>query len=124
MGDSFQANYASSRQHFQLETISSRWGESLLRIFTGFSSEIGTKLRDWAVGQAGGSRYSQAALSSNDSKTLYLWIRLASLEPGGEKGITQPYFLLLSRLTKNGLSCLLFRMEASGGGGRKALGAF
>ena len=39
--------------------------------FTGFSSEIGTKLRDWAVGQAGGSCYSRAALSSNDSKTLY-----------------------------------------------------
>ena len=38
---------------------------------TGFSSEIGTKLRDWAVGQAGGSCYSQAALSSNDSKTRY-----------------------------------------------------
>ena len=39
--------------------------------YTGFSSEIGTKLRDWAVGQAGGSCYSWAALSSNDSKTLY-----------------------------------------------------
>ena len=39
---------------------------------TGFSSEIGTKLRDWAVGQAGGSCYSRAALSSNDSKTLYM----------------------------------------------------
>ena len=38
---------------------------------TGISSEIGTKLRDWAVGQAGGSCYSQAALSSNDSKTRY-----------------------------------------------------
>ena len=38
---------------------------------TGFLSEIGTKLRDWAVGQAGGSCYSWAALSSNDSKTLY-----------------------------------------------------
>ena len=37
---------------------------------TGFSSEIGTKLHDWAVRQAGGSCYSQAALSSNDSKTL------------------------------------------------------
>ena len=37
-------------------------------INTGFSSEIGTKLRDWAVGQAGGSCYSWAALSSNDSK--------------------------------------------------------
>ena len=39
---------------------------------TGFSSEIGTKLRDWAVGQAEGSCYSQAALSSNDSKTRYI----------------------------------------------------
>ena len=39
---------------------------------TEFSSEIGTELRDWAVGQAGGSCYSWAALSSNDSKTLYL----------------------------------------------------
>ena len=38
---------------------------------TGFSSQIGTKLRDWAVGQAWGSCYSWAALSSNDSKTLY-----------------------------------------------------
>ena len=38
---------------------------------TGFSSEIGTKLRDWAVGQAEGSCCFQAALSSNDSKTLY-----------------------------------------------------
>merc|ERR1712020_164108 len=39
--------------------------------YTGFSSELGTKLRDWAVGQAWGSCYSWAALSSNDSKTLY-----------------------------------------------------
>ena len=39
---------------------------------TGFSSEIRTKLREWAVGQAGGSCYSRAALSSNDSKTLYI----------------------------------------------------
>ena len=38
---------------------------------TGFSSKIGTKLRESAVGQAVGSCYSQAALSSNDSKTLY-----------------------------------------------------
>ena len=37
---------------------------------TGISSEIGTKLRDWAVWQARGGCYSQAALSSNDSKTL------------------------------------------------------
>ena len=40
-------------------------------VSTGFSSQIGTKLRDWAVGQAGGSSYFWAALSSNDSKTLY-----------------------------------------------------
>ena len=38
--------------------------------YTGFSSEIGTKLRESAIGQAGGSCYSRAALSSNDSKTL------------------------------------------------------
>ena len=30
---------------------------------TGFSSEMGTKLGDWGVGQAGGRCYSQAALS-------------------------------------------------------------
>ena len=41
-----------------------------VRYRTGFSSEIGTKLRKWAVGQAEGSCYSRAALSSNDSKTL------------------------------------------------------
>ena len=45
--------------------------KNIVQLCTGFSSEIGTKLRDWAVGQAGGSCYSQAALSSNDSKTLY-----------------------------------------------------
>ena len=43
---------------------------------TGFLSEIGTKLRDWAVGQGGGSCYSWAALSSNDSKTRYNSIKL------------------------------------------------
>ena len=37
--------------------------------YTGISSQIGTKLRDWAVVQAGAGCYSQAALSSNDSKT-------------------------------------------------------
>ena len=40
-----------------------------VHVCTGFWSEIGTKLRDWAFGQAGGSCYSWAALSSNDSKT-------------------------------------------------------
>ena len=39
---------------------------------TGISSEIGAKLRDWAVWQAGSSCYSRAASSSNDSKTLYI----------------------------------------------------
>ena len=38
---------------------------------TGFSSEIGTKLRESAVGQAGGSCYSWAALSPNDSESRY-----------------------------------------------------
>ena len=48
-----------------------RWGTIdgvLAQTGTGFSSQIGTKLRDWAVGQALGSCYSWAALSS---KTLY-----------------------------------------------------
>ena len=40
-------------------------------ILTGISSEIRTKLRDWAIWQARAGCYSQAALSSNDSKTLY-----------------------------------------------------
>ena len=47
------------------------WSPALVVLCTGFSSEIGTKLRDWAVGQAGGSCYSRAALSSKDSETLY-----------------------------------------------------
>ena len=38
---------------------------------TGFSSQIGTKLRDWAIRQAWGRCHPWAALSSNDSKTLY-----------------------------------------------------
>ena len=37
---------------------------------TGILSEIRTKLRDWAIWQARASCYFQAALSSNDSKTL------------------------------------------------------
>ena len=37
---------------------------------TGFLSEIRTKLREWAVRQAGAGCYFQAELSSNDSKTL------------------------------------------------------
>ena len=42
------------------------------KLLTRFSSEIGTKLRDWAVEQAGAGCYSQAAMSSNDSKTRYI----------------------------------------------------
>ena len=38
---------------------------------TGISIQIGSKLRDWAVRQAGAGCYSRAALSSNDSKTRY-----------------------------------------------------
>ena len=51
-----------------------RWGTIdgvLAQTGTGFSSQIGTKLRDWAIGQAWGSCHTWAALSSNDSKTLY-----------------------------------------------------
>ena len=44
-----------------------------IRADTGISSHIGTKLRDWADGQAGASYYSRAALSSNDSKTRHLF---------------------------------------------------
>ena len=44
----------------------------ILFLYTGISSEIMTKLRDWAVWQARAGCYSQAALSSNDSKTLYI----------------------------------------------------
>ena len=40
---------------------------------TGISSQKRTKLRDWAVWQARAGYYSQAALSSNDSKMLYAW---------------------------------------------------
>ena len=61
------------RGHFGSEQKSWAEGDRRSRVFTsttsGFSSEIGTKLRNWAVGQAGGSCYSRAALSSNDSNT-------------------------------------------------------
>ena len=40
--------------------------------FTGISSHFGAKLRDWTVSQSRAGCYSQAALSSNDSKTLYI----------------------------------------------------
>ena len=40
---------------------------------TGISSLIRTKLREWAVWQARAGFYSRAAMSSNDSKTLYIY---------------------------------------------------
>ena len=46
-------------------------GDIKMERSTGTSSEIRTKLRDWAVGQVGAGCYSWAALSSNDSETLY-----------------------------------------------------
>ena len=46
-------------------------GGGFASVHTGISSQIGTKLRDWAVWQARAGCYSMAALSSNDSKTLY-----------------------------------------------------
>ena len=46
---------------------------------TGFSSEIGTKLCESAIGQAGGSCYSRAAFSSNDSKRLYFLLAIMPL---------------------------------------------
>ena len=42
---------------------------------TGISSQIRTKLRDWAIGQARAGCYSQAAVSSNYSKTLYMLLK-------------------------------------------------
>ena len=49
---------------------------------TGISSEIRTKLRDWAVWHARAGCYSQDALSSNDSKTLYFQTDLEEIPHG------------------------------------------
>ena len=46
-------------------------GYSSIDCFTGISRQIGTKMPDWAGGQAEAGCYSGAALSSNDSKTSY-----------------------------------------------------
>ena len=43
-----------------------RFESHLPKGHTGISSEVGTKLRDWASWQARAGCYSQAALSSND----------------------------------------------------------
>ena len=48
-----------------------RWHDLRSTVSTEISSQIRTELRDWAVWQARAGCYSQAALSSNDSKTLY-----------------------------------------------------
>ena len=42
---------------------------------TGILSEIGSKLRDWAVWEARAGCYSQAALSTNYSKTLLILLQ-------------------------------------------------
>ena len=73
MGDVLQAlpltSVARSRRRVEVYRAAST---GILQITsTGFSSEIGTKLRESAFGQAGGSCYPRAALSSNDSKTQY-----------------------------------------------------
>ena len=47
------------------------WFGIVSSICTGISSEIRTKLLDWAVWQARAGCYFQAALSSNDSEMLY-----------------------------------------------------
>ena len=59
-------------------------------IHTGISSEIRTKLRDWAIWQAGVGCYSQAALSSNDSKTLYINTDRLRDHDGGNEGVNNP----------------------------------
>ena len=46
--------------------------QSCVLCCTGILSQMRTKLRDRAVWQARGGCYSQASMSSNDSKTLYL----------------------------------------------------
>ena len=76
---------------------------------TGFSSEIGTKLRESPVGQAGGSCYSWAALSSNDSKTLYMYIRPSrtcqTLHSGRAPG--DEIFIINQGPTRDGPLCTL-----------------
>ena len=53
---------------------------------TGFSSEIGTKLSDWAVGQAGGSCYSRAAqMTQRPGKDSILVRAQGSLQPPDNK---------------------------------------
>ena len=56
--------------------------------YTGILNEIRTKLRDLAVWQVRAGCYSQAALSSNDSKTLYLFAPIERL--GGFYDLLKP----------------------------------
>ena len=69
------------------------WNYSLSRC-TGISSQIMTKLRDLAIWQARAGCYSQTALSSNDSKTLYTFLylpfNLLSQVPGFRPAGEQP----------------------------------
>ena len=66
-------NFLSKADHLKLEETTASFDLYLIqRHNTGISSHIRTKLRDWAIWQARAGCYSQAALSSNDSKTLYI----------------------------------------------------
>ena len=51
-------------------TITMTQTASIPSEITGILSQIRTKLRDWAIWQARAGCFSQAAMSSNDSKTL------------------------------------------------------
>ena len=64
----------------------------LLSSSTGISSQIRTKLHDWAFWQASASCYSQAALSWNDSKTLYYGHSSRSVVPNKHL----PYYVRLA----------------------------
>ena len=52
------------------QVLQGRDSTHLKMSYTGFSSQLGTKLRDWAVWPVGAGCYSRAVLSSNGSKTL------------------------------------------------------
>ena len=72
---------------------------SLIVSCTGILSQIRTKLRDWAIWLARAGCYSQAALYSNDSKTLYTFTTdwfdekslSSALSPNNGQGINVVY---------------------------------
>ena len=65
-------------------------------IYTGILNKIRAKLRDWAVWQARARCYSQPALSSNDSKTLYL-ASCCIAQPWKQPNDATPCMAFLSR---------------------------